>query len=218
MATELTRAFTADRVLQLTGLSKRQLQYWETTGLVRPSLSRPGVRGRGRPRLYDFRDLVELRTAAVLLRDGVSLQLIRKVREHLRELDYRNPLAELSFEVADGELYFAEAGTIRRARRPEQLLMHLIVVQLRWIIDQLEAQIHELDQRKVGEIESRRGALGGKPVLAGTRIPVATVQRLVREGLDADGILQLYPDLTPEDIGAAIAASEGSPRPAAAPR
>ncbi len=122
----------------------------------------------------------------------------------------------MSFEVVDGELSFAEAGTIRQGRHPEQVLMHVIVVRLRSIIDQLEAQIRELDQRKVGEIESRQGALGGKPVLAGTRIPVATVQRLVQEGLDEDGIIQLYPDLTPADIRAAIAAPAASSPPAAA--
>jgi DNA-binding transcriptional MerR regulator len=212
---DFTRAFTADRVLQLTGLSKRQLQHWEQTGLIRPSLSRPDARGRGRPRLYDFRDLVELQTVAELLRHGLTLQLIRKVRDHLRRLDYEKPLAELSFEVADGELYFAEAKTIRQGRRPEQVLMQ-ITVQLRSIVDQLHTQIAELDQRRVGEIERRRGVLGGKPLISGTRIPVALVQQLVREGLDVQGIQELYPDLTGEDIRAALAAPTASSRPAAA--
>lgn len=208
----LERAFTAERVLQLTGLSKRQLQYWEDTGLIRPSLSRPDARGRGRPRLYDFRDLVELRMAA-RLRQSVSLQVIRRVRDHLRSLDYATPLAELHFEVVDGDLVFVEAGTVRQGRRPEQVVI-AVTVPLPAIVEELQEQIARLDVRRVGEVERRRGALGGKPLIAGTRIAVATVQRLVDEGLGADRICELYPDLTAEDISAAVAA-KATPRPPA---
>ncbi len=204
----LERAFTADRVLQLTGLSKRKLQYWEDTGLIRPSLSRPDARGRGRPRLYDFRDLVELQTAA-RLRQSVSLQVIRRVQDHLRELDYEKPLAELRFHVVGGDLVFLESGTVRRGRRPEQVVI-AVTVPLPAIVAELEREIARLDVRRVGGVERRRGALGGKPVIAGTRIPVATVQRLVQEGLDAAQLRELYPDLTDEDISAAVAARAGS--------
>jgi uncharacterized protein (DUF433 family) len=34
---------------------------------------------------------------------------------------------------------------------------------------------------------------------------VATVQRLVKEGADEPEILELYPDLTPADVRAALA-------------
>jgi len=208
MSTVVERAFTADRVLRLTGLSKRQLQYWEETGLIRASYSRPGARGRGRPRLYDFRDLVELRTVGELRRDGISLQLIRKVRDYLRGLDYEKPLAELSFDVLDGELYFAEAGTVRQGRRPEQTILH-VTVPLPLIVAQLREQVAALDDRTPGVIESRRGTLGGKAVIAGTRIPVATVWRLVQSGMGSDEIRELYPDLTDEDLRAVAERAAG---------
>jgi DNA-binding transcriptional MerR regulator len=200
----MERAFSADRVLGLTGLTKRQLQYWEDKGLIRPSLSRPDARGRGRPRMYDFRDLVELKTAARLRGAGVSLQQIRRVREHLRALDYEKPFAQLNFvATADGDLVFVESGTIRGGRQPEQALIS-VTVPLPAIIEELQAQIASLDVRRIGEVERRRGALGSKPVIAGTRIPVITVQRLARGGLNAQQILELYPDLTLEDINAAL--------------
>ena len=36
---------------------------------------------------------------------------------------------------------------------------------------------HQRDASTVGHVERRRGVLGGKPVLAGTRVPVDTVRR-----------------------------------------
>ena len=89
------RAFTSEKVRALTHLSSRQLQYWDEQGFVSPSLRRR--KGKGRRRLYNFRDLVSLRVAADLRREGISLQLIRNAVEHLRELDYERPLSELRF-------------------------------------------------------------------------------------------------------------------------
>ncbi|MGA8014547.1 MAG: MerR family transcriptional regulator, partial [Candidatus Dormiibacterota bacterium] len=117
---QVERAFTWERVRRLTGLSKRQLQYWDERRFLRPSLS--AGRGRGHPRLYSFRDLVALRVAAELRRQGISLQEVRTVDRHLRALDYSHPLAELKFFVTDGRLYFEEAETVRAGRRPEQIV------------------------------------------------------------------------------------------------
>ena len=44
----------------------------------------------------------------------------------------------------------------------------------------------------------------GKPVIKGTRIPVYVVLNLFGEGLTFEEILRQYPDLTKEDILAAI--------------
>jgi uncharacterized protein (DUF433 family) len=47
--------------------------------------------------------------------------------------------------------------------------------------------------------------LGGKPVITGTRIPVALILNLLANGADHTEIISDYPDLTEEDIHAAIA-------------
>ena len=44
----------------------------------------------------------------------------------------------------------------------------------------------------------------GKPVIKGTRIPVDTVVRLIARGMSQDDILKDYPNLTKEDIKAAL--------------
>lgn len=195
-------AFTAERVRALTDLSLRQLQYWDETGLVRPSLT--ARQGRGRKRLYSFRDLVALRAAAQLRKDGIALQQIRKVVEHLRDLDYSHPLAQIRFVVVDGKLYFQEAETWRAGRVPAQVVAHFMV-DVGSIASDLSARIAEMRKRKPGEIERRRGTLGGQPVIRGTRITVSAIHRLAAAGLDEAGIQEMYPDLTSEDVRAALA-------------
>ncbi len=203
------RAFSADKVRRLTELTGRRLQYWDERHFLSPSLS--GRRGRGRRRLYDFRDLVSLRVASQLRNEGVSLQEIRRTVAHLRTLDYEHPLAELRFEQLNGRLYFQEAGTIRAGRRPEQVIA-TFAIPFRAIVHRLQSDIAKLDRRPFGQIERRRGVLGSKPVIAGTRIPVASIRRLASDGARITRIRQLYPDLTGKDIRAALAA-ESAARP-----
>jgi uncharacterized protein (DUF433 family) len=197
------QAFTAERVRVLTGLSLRQLQYWDEQRFIRPSLT--ARQGRGRKRLYSFRDLVSLKVASQLRRLGISLQQIRKVDAHLRQLDYRRPLAELRFYVANGQLYFEEAGTVRAGGQPAQVLA-TYVVPVGEIAHTLAGEITKLRERRTGETERRRGTLGGQLLIKGTRIKVESIKRLARQGASEAEILAMYPDLAPDDVRAALAA------------
>ncbi len=49
--------------------------------------------------------------------------------------------------------------------------------------------------------------LAGKPVIVGTRIPVVLILNLLANGYDVARIISAYPNLTEEDIRAAIAYS-----------
>ena len=204
------RAFTADKVRRLTGLSARQLQYWDEQGFLSPSLSRRRA-GRGRRRLYDFRDLVSLRVAADLRSNLVPLQEIRRAAKHLRTLDYEHPLSELRFWEVNGRLYFEEAGTYRSGRRPEQTIA-IYPIPFGNLVRSLQEDIVKLDTRPLGQTEQRRGTLSSQRVIAGTRILVSSIQRLAADGADEKEILELYPDLTAADIQAALVA-EPTARP-----
>ena len=56
-----------------------------------------------------------------------------------------------------------------------------------------------------GRIEINPHILLGKPVIKGTRIPVYAVVNLLAQGKSVAYILDEYPDLTQEDVQAALA-------------
>ena len=64
------------------GISYRQLDYWDRTALVIPSIQT--ATGSGSQRLYAFRDILVLKLVKRLLDTGVSLQQIRLAVEQLR--------------------------------------------------------------------------------------------------------------------------------------
>jgi DNA-binding transcriptional MerR regulator/predicted RNase H-like HicB family nuclease len=101
VATRVT-GFSAEFARKLAGISYRQLDYWDKTGLLRPSIRQ--ARGKGSRRVYSFGDLVELRVIARLMAVGISLATVRKATRYLR-LHFANvvrPLARLAL-VADGK-------------------------------------------------------------------------------------------------------------------
>lgn len=90
-------------VAQILGVSRRQLQYWSQTDLVRPGARTPGGHAR-----YAFEDLVALKTAKRLIDAGVSVQRIRKSIRALRQMlpAVAHPLAEVVL-VATGDVVLA---------------------------------------------------------------------------------------------------------------
>jgi DNA-binding transcriptional MerR regulator len=96
-------AFRTRDVVQLLGISRRQLQYWSQTGLVEPSAKTPGGHSR-----YVFEDLVALKAAKRLIDSGVSVQRIRVSIGALRKIlpTVNRPLAELVL-VATGDVVLA---------------------------------------------------------------------------------------------------------------
>jgi DNA-binding transcriptional MerR regulator len=95
--------FRTRDVIQILGISRRQLQYWAQTGLAKPTVQTPGGHGR-----YTFEDLVALKTAKRLIDAGVSVQRIRKSITALKRIlpTVRSPLAELVL-VATGDVVLA---------------------------------------------------------------------------------------------------------------
>ena len=93
-------------VARLIGVSRRQLQYWDETDLVRPGFRTPGGHAR-----YAFEDLVALKTAKRLIDAGVSVQRIRSSIRALRERlpTVQRPLTEVVL-VATGDVVLAFQG------------------------------------------------------------------------------------------------------------
>jgi len=70
--------FTSNQVAEATGISLRQLQWWDERGLVVPTRA-------GHRRLYSLDDLAEVAVIAELRRKGFSLQRMRKIIRFLRQ-------------------------------------------------------------------------------------------------------------------------------------
>lgn len=61
-----------------------------------------------------------------------------------------------------------------------------------------------MNSRLYRRIEVNPDILAGKPVIAGTRVPVYLILNLLAAGYDAERIIHAYPGLTHEDIQAAL--------------
>ena len=83
---KLKRSYSAREVAGFTGLSARQLQWWDARGLFSATVaSRPTKAGGFTERRYSPIDLYELLALADLRRKGLTVQNIRTILSVLRE-------------------------------------------------------------------------------------------------------------------------------------
>jgi DNA-binding transcriptional MerR regulator len=101
-------SFSTAQTARLTGLSPRQLDYWDRQGFVRPSVARAS--GYGSARRYSFADLVRLRVAARLRAAGFGLNKIRQCVQTLRRLDpSREGMTDVRLLVAGSRVVWARS-------------------------------------------------------------------------------------------------------------
>jgi DNA-binding transcriptional MerR regulator len=74
----MQRQFTSSDVIALTGISGRQLQWWDEQGIVAPAR-------KGHRRIYSWDELVTVAVVCQLRRRGFSLQRMRKVIRFLQQ-------------------------------------------------------------------------------------------------------------------------------------
>ena len=79
--------FTSQEVIALTGITPRQLQWWDERGVVKPARE-------GHRRLYSMNHLTEVAVICELRRKGFSLQGVRKVMRFLDD-EFGKGLAEI---------------------------------------------------------------------------------------------------------------------------
>src|SRR3990172_12853959 len=122
-------AFNTKTVCSISGLTNRQVDYWDRTHFIKPSLKEAS--GYGTARLYSFNDLVQLRVAKTIIDKGVSLQKIRKSITWLKKNfpEVEKPLAQMKF-LTDGEKIFVLAkdkGVIMDTIEKGQLVMAIAI-------------------------------------------------------------------------------------------
>lgn len=84
--TELKNTYTSREVAAMTGLTARQLQWWDDKRLFASHIApKKTARGGYTERRYTPVDLLELLVLAELRRQGVSVSQLRRLLETLRE-------------------------------------------------------------------------------------------------------------------------------------
>jgi DNA-binding transcriptional MerR regulator len=89
-------SFPSQEVIALTGVTARQLQWWDERGVVKP--------GRvGHRRLYSRQQVMEMAVICELRDKGFSLQGVRKVMRFLQR-EFGKGLAEITARTSDVHL------------------------------------------------------------------------------------------------------------------
>jgi len=199
---DVIAAFSLQQVHSLTGLSESQLIDWDSSEFFSPSLA---YENRRSPysRIYSFEDVVGLRTLAIL-RGRVSMQHLREVAERLKQHSGR-PWSELTLYTLNRDVHFRHPkdGRVEGAVSGQ----YGATIPLESVADEIREKAEQLKKRDpstYGKVSKRRFVMGGVEVIAGTRIPVATIQALADAGYSLEEISAEYPILTHEDISAVL--------------
>lgn len=197
-------AFSEEQVERVTGLAKGRLRYWAKTDFFKPSFVEENSR-LPFSRFYSFKDIVALRTLEMLrVQNNVPLQHLRKVAEKLSHLKDDLWIKTTLF-VINRKVIFVNPET----GEPEEIIsgQYLLGIPLQMVIEDTTAGIVRLSRRSNnshGKVSRNRSIVRNAWVITGTRIPVGSVKRLHEDGYSIPEIIEEYPDLTREDVEAAL--------------
>jgi DNA-binding transcriptional MerR regulator len=136
-----TMGFRSPQVCSIVGITYRQLDYWDRSGLLGPSMQTAS--GSGTQRLYNFRDIVTLRVVKRLKDAGTSLHKIRAAFNHLEK--------ELGPGWRDADItLLSDGSTIYAATSPEEVIdllkrgQGVFGIAVRPVHDEVAGEIHRL--------------------------------------------------------------------------
>ena len=110
---EMQNTFTSQEVIQLTGITARQLQWWDERGIVVPAR-------QGHRRIYSFEDLMEVAVICELRSKGFSLQRMRKVIRFLQK-EFSKRIAETVTASSSYHL-LTDGRTLYLETSPQQIV------------------------------------------------------------------------------------------------
>lgn len=146
--------FTSAEVIILTGITPRQLQWWDERGIVVPER-------QGHRRVYSLVHLTELTVICDLRRRGFPLQRVRKVIRFLQR-EFGKTLAETVSNssdyhlLTDGKTIYVETSAkqildvLKNARQP------MLAICLSDTVRQVRAEIRQLKKRNGSVVPGRK--------------------------------------------------------------
>src|SRR3954462_7228792 len=105
--------FTSQEVVALTGITPRQLQWWDERRIVVPARE-------GHRRVYSMEDLAEVSVICELRRKGFSLQRVRKVVRFLQK-EFSKRLAE-TVSGSPSYHFLADGNSLYLETSPQQIV------------------------------------------------------------------------------------------------
>jgi DNA-binding transcriptional MerR regulator len=154
---EMQGRFTTREVIQFTGITPRQLQWWDERRIVVPARE-------GHRRLYSMEDLAEVAVICELRQRGFSLQRVRKVMRFLQR-EFSKRLAETvsgasSYHLlTDGKTLYLETSArqivdiLKNARQP------MLSICLSDAVQRVRAEIRA--KKNSGSVSSRSSRKAG---------------------------------------------------------
>jgi DNA-binding transcriptional MerR regulator len=133
---------------KLAGATAKTLEHWAKRGFVRPSVS-AGFPARGGTRIWSHRDVIAIRVALGLSKQGVRLRHLRRIVNFVRQreglsLTTSDVLATTSLVYDGREVYEVTGDTlVSTLRKPGQC--ELFVVCLDQIVRELLSKMRELE-------------------------------------------------------------------------
>ncbi len=109
----MRRDFTSQDVVLLTGITPRQLQWWDERGIVVPAR-------KGHRRIYSLEDVTEISVICQLRERGFSLQRVRKVIRFLQR-EFGKRLVETVGSTADYHL-LTDGRTLYLRTSPREIV------------------------------------------------------------------------------------------------
>ncbi len=159
-STESNSGYRSPQVCTVVGITYRQLDYWDRSGLLGPSMQ--VAAGSGTQRLYTFQDIVTLRVIKRLKDAGTSLHKIRLAFEQLEEQVGENWRGQDITLLSDGTSIYA-------ATSPEEVIdllqrgQGVFGIAVRPVHDEVRGELHKLfPDRVIGALEDEKlaGAAG----------------------------------------------------------
>ena len=144
----MTKAFLTSReVVALTGITPRQLQWWDERGIVVPARE-------GHRRLYSLEDLSEVSVICELRRRSFSLQRVRKVVRFLQR-EFAKRLAETVTGssdyhlLTDGTHLYLETSAQQIVNILENSRQPMLAICLSDTVRRVRADIRLLQKKRV---------------------------------------------------------------------
>lgn len=140
----MEQRFTSREVVDLTGITPRQLQWWDERGIVVPARE-------GHRRLYSLDDVAEVAVICELRGRGFSLQRVRKVMRFLQK-EFGKRLVQTVTEGSEYHL-LTDGTRIFIRTSPEQVVdvlknsrQPILAVCLSDTVRQVQADLRALEQ------------------------------------------------------------------------